>query len=240
MVVDNRQSLYFKQLFATLKRMGMSQAMEFVGYEFLTLKSGAMSSREGNVVTWQSFRDEVMKFAMKETRDRHPEWNDGKVMHTAWALMMGGIKFGMLKQDSDKIITFDLEKALSFEGTTGPYIQYAVTRLGSILRKAQWDAVKDATTGNLTMLTHPSEKRLAITLASLPAVIARAAAERKPSLLCQWCYDGATRVNDFYRDVKVLDGAVEVRAARLRLVAAAQYVIRIGCEQLGIPIPEEM
>lgn len=239
MVVDNRQQLYFKQLFATLKLMGFTQQFEFVGYEFLTLKTGAMSSREGNIVTWQSFREELYRYALAETRKRHPDWNEGRLTHTAWCLMMGGMKFGMLKQDGDKIIVFDMEKALSFDGDTGPYVQYAVTRLGSILRKADW---KEPTgeTGDLTALTHPSEKRLATTLANFPKTIARAALERRPTLLCQWCLDAATRVNEFYRDAKVIDAEPEVKAARLRLVAAARSVLVHGLSVLGVTVPEEM
>jgi len=73
-IVDNRQSLYFKQLFETLKRMGVTVPFEFVGYEFVTLKTGAMSSREGNVVTFESFRDEVVSYASRETESRHEDW----------------------------------------------------------------------------------------------------------------------------------------------------------------------
>lgn len=237
MVVDNRQTLYFKQLFATLKLMGFTQAFEFAGYEFLTLKTGAMSSREGNVVTWQSFREELYRYAVAETRKRHPDWNEGKITHTAWCLMMGGMKFGMLKQDGDKIIVFDMEKLLSFDGDTGPYVQYAVTRLGSILRRAAW---KGSLAGDLTVLMHMTEKRLATTLAAFPGVVARSAAERRPAVVCQWCLDAATRVNEFYRDANVLDAPDDVKAARLRLVAAARSVLAQGLALVGISVPEEM
>jgi arginyl-tRNA synthetase len=239
-LVDNRQSLYFKQLFATLKLMGISLPTEFVGYEFVTLKTGAMSSREGNIVTLQDFRDEVFSYALEETRTRHPDWTDGRVQHTAWCLLMGGIKFGMLRQDSDKLYVFDMAQALAFDGATGPYVQYAATRLASILRKAGWKPGKDADGAELVGLTHPSEKRLAMVLAMYPAAVARAAEELKPSIIAQWCLDAATRVNEFYHDVNVLDSAPEVKEGRLRLVAAARSVLEDGLGLLGIPVPEEM
>lgn len=239
-VVDNRQSLYFKQLFATLKLMGFTKQMEFVGYEFVTLKSGAMSSREGNIVTWQDFRDEVLAYATKETRTRHPEWNEGRVTHTAWCLMMGGIKFGMLKQDSDKIFTFDLEQALSFDGATGPYVQYAVTRLGSILHKADWKAEKGLKVGDLTVLKETAEKKLVLCMAKYPHVVGRTGQELRPAVLAQWCLDMATRCNEFYRDVHVLESELVLMQSRLRLVASARSVLLLGLDLLGIPVPEEM
>lgn len=239
-LVDNRQSLYFKQLFATLKLMGMQQPTEFVGYEFVTLKSGAMSSREGSVIPLQHFRDEVLAHATKQTRERHPDWTDGRVDHTAWCLMMGGIKFGMLRQDSDKLYVFDIAQALAFDGATGPYVQYAATRLASILRKAGWTAGPNTEAGDLAQLVAPSEKRLALALAAYPSVIARAAEELKPSLIAQWCLDVATRANEFYHDVNVLDSAFGLKEARLRLVAATRTVLEQGLGLLGIPVPDEM
>ena len=239
-VVDFRQSLYFKQLFRTLQLMGVKKPLEYVGYEFLTLKSGAMSSREGNVVTYQSFRDEVVEFAKGETRRRHPEWPAGKIEHVAWCLAMGGIKFGMLRQDSDKIITFDLEKSLSFDGDTGPYVQYAVTRLKSILRKAKWKPETGVEPGDRLQLTEPAEKRLAIQLAEFPTVVKSAATTLNPSGLAQWCLAAAQAANEFYRDVKVLETPLGIKQARLQLVASAASVMILALDLLGIPVPEEM
>jgi arginyl-tRNA synthetase len=239
-LVDNRQSLYFKQLFATLRLMGMTVPTEFVGYEFVTLKTGAMSSREGNIVTLQDFRDEVFAYALEETKKRHADWTDGRIQHTAWCLLMGGIKFGMLRQDSDKVYVFDVAQALAFDGATGPYVQYAATRLASILRKANWKPRADADGAELLQLTEPSEKRLAMIVAAFPAAVARAAEELKPAVIAQWCLDAATRINEFYHDVNVLDSAPEVQQGRLRLVASARAVLVRGLELLGIPVPEEM
>ncbi|MFA4954272.1 MAG: arginine--tRNA ligase [Patescibacteria group bacterium] len=238
-VIDNRQNLYFRQLGKTLELMGFKQPLEFVGYEFLTLKSGAMSSRQGNVVAYETFRDEVVAFARKETQTRHADWPEGKLDHVAWALAMGGIKYGMLKQDSDKIIVFDLEKALSFDGDTGPYIQYAATRLNSILKKAGWDA-KSFGQGDGTLLKEKAEKKLVLKLAQFPALASRVARELKPMPLAQWCFTTAQTVGEFYRDVPVLEAPPKIKAARLDLAAAASSVLILGLNLLGIPIPDEM
>lgn len=236
-LVDSRQALYFRQLFETLKMMGYPVATEHVGYEFVTLKSGAMSSREGNVVTYQSFRDELLKKTREETMKRHEDWNEGKVHYAAWALAMAGVKFGMLRQDPEKIFTFELEQALSFEGDTGPYVQYAVVRLGSILKKAGAASAEGIEFSSLTEL---AEKNLALALARFEDVVRRAAHELSPGMIAQWCVETAQLSNAFYRDVKVNDAPEPVRSARLRLVSAARTVLTQGLDVLGIPVPEEM
>lgn len=239
-LVDNRQSLYFKQLFETLKQMGMKTPMEFIGYEFVTLKSGAMSSREGNVVTWQSLRDEIVGYAKRETLKRHAEWSEGQLQHTSWALAMGGVKYGMLKQDSDKIYMFELERALSFDGDTGPYVQYAATRLGAILKKAGWNPDTGIDAGDLNLLMEPMEKRLVLQMAIFPETCRRAAAELRPAIVAHWCSEMAQRMSDFYRDVNVIESDIGMKQARLRLIAATRSVLANGLDLLGIPLPDEM
>ncbi len=238
LLVDNRQQFYFKQLFETLKRMGIKTPHEFIGYEFVTLKSGAISSREGNIVTYQSFRDEVVRYATEEVLKRHDDWNEGKVVYTAWCIAMAGMKFGMLKQDNDKIFTFDLEQALSFDGDTGPYCLYAAARLGSILRKA---GPQNPFDGTLTdAFDHDSEKALALVLASFPAKVVQASTELRPSIIAQWCLDAAQTINGFYRDVPVLESEGELREGRLRLAAVARETLILGMGLLGMPVPDEM
>jgi arginyl-tRNA synthetase len=238
-LVDNRQSFYFKQLFETLRMLELNPVPEFVGYEFVTLKSGAISSREGNVVTYQDFRNEVISYSTEEVVKRHAQdkWNDGKIEHVAWCISMAGMKFGMLKQDNDKIFTFDLEQSLSFDGDTGPYCQYAATRLASILRKAV-GAIHELPLPR--SFDHESEKALAFALAQFPMRVAQAAEELRPSIVAQWCIDVAQRVNEFYRDVKVLESEGDLKEGRLRLVAAARTALVSGLDLLAIPVPDEM
>jgi arginyl-tRNA synthetase len=238
-LVDNRQTLYFKQLFETLRRMGLSPVPEFIGYEFVTLKSGAMSSRDGNIVTYQAFEKEVMAYAEKEVRSRHEAWASERIHEVSWALALGGMKFGMLKQDNDKVFTFDMEQALSFEGATGPYCQYAVTRLASILRKdAEGKQVEAAQED--AALVDAAQKALALKIAQLPEKVSLAAKELRPSVIAQWCLEMAQAVSAFYRDVSVLSAEGESRKVRLALVESAKIALSNGLHLLGIPTPEEM
>ena len=236
-MVDSRQGFYFKQLFETLKRMGMGEAFEFVGYEFVTLKDGAMSSREGNIVTYREFIDQVVQYAREEILKRHEDWNEGKVTDVSWRVAMAGIKFAFLKQDNDKIFTFDKEQAVAFEGATGPYCQYAAVRLSSILKKA---GPFGQTATLPTTAQEPAEKRLAVHMAKFPVIVEQAGRELRPSIVAQWCHEMAQATNEFYRDVPVLDTEGDVRASRLRLAEAARLTLANGLNLLGITIPAEM
>ncbi len=238
-LVDMRQALNFRQLAEALKRMGYAQSFGFLGYELVTLPEGAMSSRKGNIVTFFTFRDAVMAASRASTIERHPDWSEGKVAHISWCLAIAGMKFAMLKQDPNKRIVFDIQKALSFDGDTGPYVLYAATRLNSILKKAGWTDGFDHTI-DADGLVHDTERALALRIAAFPDVVRRAAVETKPSALAQWCLSLAQEVNAFYRDVPVLDAPTDVRAARLALAALARHALVHGSELLGIPVPDEM
>ncbi len=237
-LVDYRQSLHFRQLAAILKRMGFSQTFDMCGLEIVTLKSGAMSSRKGNIITLQTFIDEVTAYAREEVMKRHEDWPEGKVAHVSWAIAMAGMKFGMLKQDADKVFTFDMEQALAFDGDTGPYCQYAATRYASVLRKQGWN--EDTAQPAERVLTHPLECELAIKIAQLPERIQEAASSLRPAVVSQWCIELAQCMNDVYRDVPVQDAEPRVKATRLQLFFTAKRALERGLWMLGIPVPEEM
>ncbi len=238
-LVDVRQSLNFRQLAEALKRMGVHQSFGYLGYELVTLPEGAMSSRKGNIITFHSFRDTVIEQAKSTTVARHVDWNEGKVEYTAWCLAQAGMKYGMLKQDPEKPITFDIKAALAFDGDTGPYIQYAVTRLGSILKKAN---VTDTLQSDLDFsgLSENAERALLVRIAQFTEMCRRAAREMKPSIVSQWCFALAQDVNAFYRDVPVMDAAFGIKQARLQLVMLARRTLIQGLDLLGIAVPEEM
>jgi len=234
-VVDNRQSLYFKQFFATLKRLGFDKPMTHLAYDFVTLADGAMSSRKGNVITYEDFRDEMLARVLEETKARHEDWSAEKQRENAWAIAEGAMKFGMLKQDNDKAIVFDMAAALSFDGFTGPYVQYSHARLSSILAKAAGETVSVCVASQ-----DPAEFALLRKVADMPDVLVVAAHTQRPSLMAQYLFELAQEANAFYRDVQVLNAEPGVRNRRLAAVAAAQKALARGLWTLGIRAPEEM
>jgi arginyl-tRNA synthetase len=242
-VVDNRQSLYFKQLFATLKRLGFDKPMSHLAYDFVTLAAGAMSSRKGNIVTYEDFRDAMVAMATEETRRRRAgdgvptdeRWSDERVRAAAWAVAEGAMKFGMLKQDNDRPIVFDMQEALSFDGFTGPYIQYAHARLCSILAKASGETVSVCKASD-----DAGEYALLRVVADLPAIVSASAAAHRPSLLAQYLFDLAQAATAFYRDVPVLSAEPADRSRRLAIAEAARVALENGLRLLGIKAPREM
>lgn len=240
-LVDRRQSLYFKQLFATLEMMNIRPVPEFLGHEVVTLPEGAMSSRKGNIITYQSLRDQVTEYARGEILKRHDDWSEGQVTDVAWKISMAGMKFGMLKIDHDKIYTFDIKEALAFEGATGPYCQYAVTRFRSILKKAADQGLTLKTGEDIhPVFSHASEKALALALAVFPEKVHAAAEGLKPSTIAHWCIDTAQKMNDFYRDVPVLESDETAKRSRIELVATSMMAMETALGLLGISVPDEM
>jgi len=106
-----------------------------LGYEFVKLPTGMMSSRTGNIIAYQDLREQVFNRALAETKKRHQDWSKKKQAEVAAALTRAAIKFEMIKVSASQIITFDINQALRFDGFTAAYLQYTYTRIGSIIKK---------------------------------------------------------------------------------------------------------
>lgn len=237
-VVDLRQSLYFKQLFRVLEKMGYSQEMIHLAYEFVTLPEGAMSSRSGNVITYEELKEKIMKKLRNETGARHIDWSAKKVEETAQKLANGAIKFEMIKVGAKQIITFNIENSLSFSGYTAAYLQYTYARIRSIVRKSEIDAsLKKADYNKLSGL---KEHKLILQIAKLPEIIARAGTEYDPSKICKYLFDLAQDFNDYYHETNILKSEEDLKMARLMLAATVAQVLKNGLNLLGIEAIEEM
>lgn len=237
-VVDSRQELYFKQLFKTLELIGFKKPMRHLAYEAVTLKSGAMSSRHGNVVTFRSLEKELVALAREETKKRHQDWSDKKIKATAKKIAYAAMKFDILKHDAGRVMVFDIKEALSFDGFTGPYLEYTIARISSILRKA--NSGKIGTGADYKLLGKPEEQKLIKELARFPEVLAAAARDFQMSLLPRYLYDLAKSFAEFYHILPVLKAEEETREARLALIQAVKIVLSKGLEILGIEPVEEM
>ena len=130
-VVDVRQSLAMRQLIATLKLMGFSKRVEHLSFDLVTLPTGAMASRKGNVLKYEDVRNELLNTAESETTKRHETWGEKKKKDVARRLAFSALKFTILKHDLDKVVTFNVAEALSFDGFTGPYCLYTLARIES-------------------------------------------------------------------------------------------------------------
>jgi len=235
-VVDVRQGLYFKQLEKIFELSGENLKISHLGYDFVTLKSGMMSSRSGNIITYRELIEEAIKRAIDEIKSRHGEWADDKINKIANSLAKAALRFEMLKVSSDKVIVFDLDEALRFDGYTAAYLQYSGARLASILRKAE-DKAKII---NNSLLIEDKEKNIILHLQKFPEIILQATSKRDPSLVARYLFELAQLFNDYYHSVPILKAEKELSFARLSLLEAVQQILENGFDILGIQYLEEM
>ncbi len=235
-VVDVRQSLYFQQLFAILRKMGFTKQLAHLAYDMVTLPDGAMSSRQGNIVTYESLRDSMVESFTKETSSRHEDWSPKKIQETAHRLAIGSIKFMMLRQDPQSILTFDLEEAMSFDGFTGPYVLYAVARIESLKSKTKIKAKAD-----VSLLKEPEELALIRAIAEWPLVVERLGASFQISAGLQWAFETSKLFAEYYARVTIVDEADKLgTAARLALLDATETAIVSALLLAGIEPVKEM
>ncbi len=239
-VVDVRQSLHLQQAFAILKLWGFPQAEKchHLGYGFVSLPEGAMSSRRGRVVLFKDVMDEAARRVLSlevEKRAEIPEAERGKI---ALQIGLGALAYSMLAVDNNRDIVFDMDDALSFDGRTGPYIQNAYVRANSILKKAgAWSAERAAWNYELT----PHEIDLIEKISRFPQTVEQAANEYRPLVMATYAYELANAFHSFYHAVPVLQAEDEkARLARLSLVAAAKQTLQNALRLLVVQAPDVM
>lgn len=228
-VVGSEQDLHFQQVFRTGEKLGIDTAgCEHVSYGLLNLPEGGMSSREGRVVRLSELLDEA------EARAEEKLEEEGKDLDVAAAVGIGAATYANLQVSRTKDITFDWEAVLSFEGDSGPYLQYSNTRAESILANADEE-------GELVGTIEDEEHALVMALAQFPERVERAAAQREPAKLANYLSSLCETFNAFYHSCRVIDaGDAAARKRRLKLVELFTAVTGQGLDLLGIPTLEEM
>lgn len=237
-VVDVRQSLYFQQLAKIFELLGYTQKITHLGYDFVTLPDGMMSSRTGNVITYEELKSKIWEKLIQETKKRHEDWINDRIKHVAWSLTVSTIKFEMLKVSADKIITFNIDEALRFDGYTACYLQYGYARLKSIVRKEPIRLFVGVT--NLNELKEIKEKELLMKLGQYPELIKSAGDKYNPSEIAKYLFELVQLFNDYYHGIPILKAEPKIRRARLALIKAIAQVLNNGFNILGMKVVEEM
>jgi arginyl-tRNA synthetase len=235
-VVDNRQELYFKQLFAILKKMGHPEEMKHLKYDFVKLPSGMMSSRSGNTVTYEKLKEELIKVLRQETKERHPDWGDVQIEEIIKTLAIATIKYELLKVGAEQVITFDIKEALSFSGNTAAYILYTYARMQSIMRKADVKIGKKVDIGDL----EKQEEELLVKLSKYPDIVREASKRYDPSVVCKYVFELSQQINDFYHQINILKSEDKLKLQRLKLLEDCSRVLELGLGLLGIRTIEKM
>lgn len=238
-IVDIRQTLYFRQLFKLLELSGHKEKLIHLAHDFVKLPSGMMSSRSGNIITFNDLLREILKRAREEIKKRHTDWDDKKVEEVALKIGLGAIKFEMIKIRGDSIITFDIKRALSFDGFTSAYLQYTYARIQSIFKKHQ-DYKFKISSHDFEKLEGKEEMKLIKKLAKYPEVVLEAGKSYDPSRLAKYLFELAKIFNDYYHKTSILKSEKETKLVRLALLAGISQIIKNGLELLGIEAINEM
>lgn len=236
--VDVRQSHHFVQLFKILEKAGYPAESDsvHVDFGFMGLPEGAISTRKGNVISLEMLLGEAESRARAIIEEKNPELKNKDVV--AGQVARAAIKYFDLMHNRQSNITFTWDKALSFEGNTGPYLQYTHARICGIVRKSE-DQVAGEVGGQYRL--HELEALVIRKLVLFPEVLEAAAAEYYPNLLCNYLFELAQIFNRFYEVVPV-NGETDpvARHYRRELCNATAQVIQNGLLLLGIDAPEQM
>ena len=241
-VVDVRQSLHFTQIFKIMEIAGYEQAKKclHVAYELVTLPGNVVvSSREGTVVLLEDLLREAIARAKEEAKKKNPSLTGEQLDMVAKAVGLGALKYPIVARENTKLVTFDWQAALDFNGQAAPYIQYAHVRCNSILKRANVQTSENSDV-DFAYGLHPAEIQLIDLISRFPSEVQRAAAEYKPLVIASSAYDIAKAFAGFYDACPVVQAEPQVRDARLRLVAATKVTIANALALLGITAPEVM
>ncbi len=228
-VTDFRQKQHFKDLFLILKLMKYEFAKNLVHLPFGTVKFGKeiMATRKGDIILLEHVLNKTIEKAKQEIKKRKTKGSPEKVG-------VGAIKYLILKNEPARDVQFSWEQALSFEGNTGPYLQYSYARASSIVRKAKNFNKIQSKKNKLTQ----QEIELVKLISRFPQIVQDAGKQMNPALIATYCHELAKSFNEFYHSCKVLGDKCE--GFRLKLVDAFRTTLHNALHLLGIEVMEEM
>ncbi|MDR3642078.1 MAG: arginine--tRNA ligase [Candidatus Doudnabacteria bacterium] len=240
--VDNRQAHHFKQLFKSLELAGYPAKTDSVHVEhgYMSLPEGAISTRKGTTISLQNLITEAEKRAAKIIEEKNPDLENKASV--AKQVALAAIKYFDLSHNRKTEIVFTWDKALSFEGNTGPYLQYTHARIHGIIRKFQISTDNFQINGKFQATNFkPEESAVLRKLVQFPEIVAQVTEDYYPNNLCNYLFELSQTFNAFYQEIPVLQEKDEsLKSFRLNLIAATAQVIKNGLYLLGLEAPEEM
>ena len=233
-VVAYQQNLHFKQFFKVVELMGKEWAKDLihVAYGMVSLESGSMSTRAGNVVLLEDVINKTIEKAYEVIEQKNPNIKDKD--HTAKAVGTGAVIFGALCNNKIKDIVFSYDRVLSFEGETCPYVQYTVARCNSVLNKFGVDGEY-----KIPQLT-AEEYDVVSTLAKFGDIILSASRNYEPSLITRYALELSGVFNKFYMNCKIACEDENLKKFRLAITKAVKITLTNALTLLGIETVEEM
>jgi arginyl-tRNA synthetase len=240
-VVGSPQALHFSMVFEASRMAGWldeRHRAEHAQFGSVLGSDGKMlRTRSGDPIKLIDLLDEADQRAAKIVEDR-VDLDPLSRSTVARAVAMGALKYFDLSFHRERDYVFDWDRMLAFDGNTGPYLQYAVTRIRSIFRKAGIDD-QQASAGRIA-LDEPAERALALKLLGLGEAVEAVATTLEPHRLCTYLFELATAFTDFYEACPVLQASEPTRGSRLALCALVARTLTLGLDLLGIQVPERM
>jgi arginyl-tRNA synthetase len=217
--------------------IGFKEQKYHLSYGMINLPEGKMKSREGTVVDADDFIEQMNNLAYEEVHKRYPDLSNIEKSRRAEIIGMAALRFFILKFNPKSDFIFDPKESISFEGETGPYIQYCYARIESIIKKSEEQIDLNI---NFNLLNHEKELILIKQLNYFPEIIDTASKTYAIHLIPQYLLSLCQDFNSFYGSCQVISENKGLERARLLLIKCVQIVIKIGLNLLGIETLEEM
>ncbi|WP_418578963.1 arginine--tRNA ligase [Hungatella sp.] len=243
-ITDKRQELHFTQVFRVAKKAGFvpeDRKMSHLGFGTMNGKDGKpFKTRDGGVMRLETLISDIDAAAYEKIMENRTV-SEEEALKTSKIVGMAALKYGDLSNQASKDYIFDMDRFVSFEGNTGPYILYTIVRIKSILAKASDLEVQGVCTGDILPAVSGAEKDLMLQLSKYNEVIETSFMELAPHKICQYVYELANAFNRFYHDTKIIAEENEKqRASWLSLISLAKDVLTACIDLLGIEAPERM
>ena len=239
-VTSYEQVLHFKQVYETAKLLGIEEkyinGLEHVPFGMVLLKTGKMSTREGNVIKLEELLNEAVSRATKIIEDKNPELENKEEI--AKRVGIGAVIFNDLANSRLKDEIFDWDTILNFQGETGPYVQYTYVRTKSVIEKV--GGGPDINDVEINCLLDEASSRILKLIYNFEDTLIQVTEKNEPSILSRYLIDVAKAYSNFYNENKIIVDDKKIQNARVYLTYAVGKVLKIGVGLLGIEMPDKM
>ncbi|MGA1194080.1 MAG: arginine--tRNA ligase [Kiritimatiellia bacterium] len=239
-VTDERQQLHFKQFFAVARKLKVKTSLIHIWFGLMRLPDATFSTRQGNVIKLEKLLDEAETRALHIVKGSSPDMPEEKQKDVARAVGIGAVKYADLSQNPQSLITFTWDKALSLEGNSAPYLQYACARVASVQDKYRERFPEGDLQAHPIKLQESVERLLAVRLLRFGDLLRRATNQYRPNLLADYLFELAQLYSSFYQNVPFLKAEEGVRESRVRLCGIVNRTLRQGLNLLGIDAPDRI